>query len=35
MKVWNSKDESWVELKPWMRWCPHIWTNGIDWIRDK
>jgi len=31
MKVWDMSEQKWVELRPWMRWCPYIWTKGINW----
>jgi hypothetical protein len=24
--VWNMEERKYVELRPWMRWCPYILT---------
>ena len=31
VKVWNMHLEQWVELREYMRYCPFIWTKGIEW----
>ena len=32
IKVWNMHSQEWVELKEYMRYCPFIWTKGVDWL---